>query len=193
MLTLLNLFQKLGEKQKVGKSVYNKKIDKRIPKKAVYVGRPSPWGSPFPVVTNKRKDGVYIRGLSRQRSVRLFSEYAHKRLINEPSWLDPLKGKPLICFCVPKSCHANILYFLANKLPIQDEKLIRQTDRYEIYECKNYVVPKDIKETRLPKYALDWYEFRCPEKGIILLSSPYYIDIASYEYEFNLKLKNLGG
>ena len=172
------------------KNIYNKKTDDKIPKSAVYVGRPSPWGNPFPVKNNKRKDGVYIQGLSRQRSVRLFSEYAHKRGIREPLWLEPLISKSLVCFCAPKACHANILYFLANKSVALEEKVVRETEAYEIVECRNYIVPEKSTEYKLPKYAMDWYEIRRPEKGIILMSSPYYIDVASYEYDFNIKLKS---
>lgn len=168
------------------KKVYNKTKDKNIPCHAVYVGRPTQYGNPFPSVKHKRDtSGILNYGMTRQRSVQLFSEYAHRRLVCEPTWLDELRGKPLICFCKPKACHGDILYFLANKMPIKEQRQIRRSEKYVIYYCSNYVIPENVFEYRLPHYAQEWYEVRCPKKGVILFSSPYYIDIASWEYRHN--------
>ena len=71
---------------------------------AVYVGRPSRWGNPFVI----GKDGT------REEVLAKFREYAIGRMASEPSWLEPLAGKDLICWCAPLSCHGDVLMELAN-------------------------------------------------------------------------------
>ena len=83
--------------------VLNKKTDK-IPKEAIYVGRPSKWGNPFNIGNDGTRDDV----------IRKFRYYAVNRLERESSWLDKLKGKNLVCWCSPLPCHADILLKLAN-------------------------------------------------------------------------------
>lgn len=81
--------------------VYNKHIDKDIPKDAVYVGRPTKWGNPFLVKT-----------LGRKEAVEAYREYlARSGMIAE---VHELKGKDLVCWCAPEACHADILLSLAN-------------------------------------------------------------------------------
>jgi hypothetical protein len=84
-----------------------------IPPDAVYVGRAmsrrriegSPWGNPF--VVGKHGDLAEVLNLYRQ--------YADERLENEPDWLEPLRGKDLVCWCqspsdpIKQPCHAQIL------------------------------------------------------------------------------------
>ena len=43
-----------------------------------------------------------------------FREYAIERLKREPQWLEPLRGKDLVCWCAPARCHADVLMDLAN-------------------------------------------------------------------------------
>ena len=88
--------------------VYNQR--KRLepkPLDAVYVGRGrgSRWGNPY----QEGRDGT------REEVIAKFEVYALKRLVREPNWLDALIGKDLICWCAPKSCHADVLLRLANK------------------------------------------------------------------------------
>jgi len=85
--------------------VLNKRTDV-IPPDAVYVGRPSKWGNPFRMrvfTDSQYKEAVgYFRG------------YAKDRLKQEPDWLEPLRGKDLVCWCVPHPCHAEVLLELVN-------------------------------------------------------------------------------
>ena len=83
--------------------VYNKYGRDKIPKSAIYVGRPTGYGNPFRAGDNCRKDGILIQRMGRNTAVRLFNLYAHKRIIRDPNWLEPLKGKSLICYCWPKA------------------------------------------------------------------------------------------
>ena len=66
---------------------------------AVYVGRPSKWGNPFKLTE-------YTLGVALEK----YGEWLTERLLNDPDFLLPLKGKDLVCFCpLDKPCHADIL------------------------------------------------------------------------------------
>lgn len=74
---------------------------------AVLVDRRTPWGNPFLMEGNTQEE--------RNRVCDAFEKYAIHRLRMEPTWLDPLKGRSLRCWCAPKRCHAETLMRLANK------------------------------------------------------------------------------
>ena len=84
------------------------------PPSAVYVGHPSPWENPFPMENEAARD----------RACDAFEFYAAMRLAQEPDWLDPLRGRDLVCWCQspgdrrPRRCHAETLLRLANG-PVQ--------------------------------------------------------------------------
>ncbi len=71
--------------------------------RVVYVGRAnrsrglvqSPWANLFVI----GRDG------DRQEVIAKYQAYAEKRLIDEPTWLDPLVGKDMACWCAPEDCH----------------------------------------------------------------------------------------
>ncbi len=85
--------------------VYNKRRPREVPKDAVYVGRPSRWGNPYRVSKTKTRD----------RSIREFQTYAELKDFYEPDWLEPLRGKDLVCWCSPLPCHADVLLRMANE------------------------------------------------------------------------------
>ena len=85
--------------------VYSKRQPNEIPKGAVYVGRPTLWGNPWKAGQHGTRAEVVAR----------YRRYAIERLRQEPSWLTPLKGKDLVCWCAPLECHADVLLELANK------------------------------------------------------------------------------
>ncbi len=67
-----------------------------MPADTIYVGRPTPWGN-------------YCG------SVKEFEEFARKKAATDLSWLAPLRGKNLSCWCsIDQPCHADILLLLAN-------------------------------------------------------------------------------
>lgn len=88
--------------------VYNKRHG-NAPAEAVYVGRPTKWGNPFII----GKDGT------RQEVIELYRDLVQR---NAPSFPAPnintiraeLKGKDLVCWCAPQSCHADVLLEIAN-------------------------------------------------------------------------------
>lgn len=76
----------------------------RVPQGAVYVGRPSRWGNPFD-----------LERFSLSVSLMLFRTYAEDPQRGS-EWLDPLRGKDLVCWCpLDSRCHADILIELANR------------------------------------------------------------------------------
>ena len=82
--------------------VLNKRTDK-IPSDAIYVGRPSKWGNPFTIGKDGDRDAVIVAYMA------WFA--LNKTLRND---LHELRGKDLVCWCVPLPCHADILLELAN-------------------------------------------------------------------------------
>ncbi len=85
--------------------VLNKKTH-GIPAGATYIGRGSPWGNPFPMVRESDRESV----------IRQFEVYARDRLVREPDWLAPLRGRDIVCFCAPRACHGHVIQIL-----IEDE------------------------------------------------------------------------
>lgn len=71
----------------------------------VYVGRPSKFGNPFPMANEGQRAAV----------CKQFEEW----VMTQPQLLldikKELKSKDLICYCAPKSCHADTLLRIANE------------------------------------------------------------------------------
>ena len=90
--------------------VLNKRTD-RIPTDAVYVGRPSKWGNPFRVGSTCNGRVVTQQlAVDAHRDWLLYSDVGRKLLKD----IAELRGKDLVCWCAPLSCHANTLLELAN-------------------------------------------------------------------------------
>ena len=71
----------------------------KLPAGARSVARPSRWGNPY-------RSEVY----GRTEAIGLYREHAKRRLAQDPSWLDPLKGHDLACYCrLDEPCHADVL------------------------------------------------------------------------------------
>lgn len=90
--------------------VWNKR-DKNIPADAVYVGRPSKWGNPFPMNGEDTRQWAIdaYRGMLRHESTNPDSVYYGMRAV-----VDELRGKDLVCWCAPEACHADVLLEIAN-------------------------------------------------------------------------------
>ncbi len=83
--------------------VYNKYHNP--PKGAIYIGRGSPWGNPFPITTTEDRDYVCDKYEALVEADPLLKERIKREL----------KGKDLICFCKPKRCHGDYLLKIANE------------------------------------------------------------------------------
>lgn len=77
----------------------------QVPPSAVRVDRKSAWGNPFMMGKESQRNEVCDK----------FEAYALERLRTEPEWLEPLRGKDLVCWCASKRCHAETLRRLANQ------------------------------------------------------------------------------
>lgn len=80
----------------------------RMPENTVYVGRPSRWGNKF-VVDGK----LTAREATQAFEVWLTNAFTPAE---RKSWLAPLRGKNLACWCKPGDpCHADVLLRWANE------------------------------------------------------------------------------
>ena len=71
-----------------------------MPPNAIYVGRPTKWGNPY----------VMTSIVDRQHVILLYEGWLKRRLEEDSTFLDDLKGKDLACWCpVEKSCHADVI------------------------------------------------------------------------------------
>lgn len=84
--------------------VWNKNKEKP-PKGAVYIGRPSKWGNPFPVRNESQRDWA----------ITSFEKWLDENPKIKEQIKQELKGRDLVCFCKPKSCHGDILFRIANE------------------------------------------------------------------------------
>jgi hypothetical protein len=86
----------------------------RMPEGAIYVGRPTRWGNPFPPERYGYDDDA------------LAMYEAHVRLLIEnsrPDFIEPLRGKDLACWCKPSMpCHADVLLKLLGETEVPKEK-----------------------------------------------------------------------
>lgn len=70
-----------------------------LPPKAIYIGRGTPWGNPWIVGIHGTREEVLQR----------FKAYALEKHERNPAWLEPLRGRDLICSCAPAACHGHVL------------------------------------------------------------------------------------
>ena len=81
--------------------VLNKHSD-ILPKNAVYIGRPSKWGNPFPITSENDRNTV----------IRQYTYYLRDALENKTitkQELLELDNKHLVCYCAPKRCHGDVI------------------------------------------------------------------------------------
>ena len=94
-------------------AVINKKFSSRTAQKlSVYIGRPSKWGNPYPLINESRRDLICEQ----------YEEYIATRLIKDEITEEDFHefdGKNMMCFCAPKRCHGDTLLMLY-KLPHEE-------------------------------------------------------------------------
>ena len=79
-------------------------VGKRSSQSRIYVGRPSKWGNPFVI----GRDGTRDEVIAKYRAW----------IVQQPALmtaLHDLRGKDLVCWCAPESCHGDVLLALANR------------------------------------------------------------------------------
>lgn len=83
--------------------VWNK-YHKSVPPNAIYIGRGSPYGNPFPISET----------CTREESIAKFREYLDSNEQLKVLIRRELRGKDLVCFCKPKACHGDYIFEIAN-------------------------------------------------------------------------------
>ena len=85
--------------------LYNQRTDTDIPTDAVDITRQGPWGNPFKI----GPDGDRAQVLASYRA------HIEGTLARQPDYLEPLRGKDLICWCHPEPCHGDVILELLSK------------------------------------------------------------------------------
>lgn len=105
--------------------IYNANVDE-IPPSAIWVDRRSPYGNIFKLGIDGDVDEV----------TRLYVNY----LLDTPALIEDiklnLKGKSLVCWCVPDRCHAEILIRLANDPDFKLDTLLQGQQLQIARTCK---------------------------------------------------------
>lgn len=91
----------------------------RMPRGAVYVGRPTKWGNPFQVGCNAFGFSTAVPYAVPKTLTEVLEDYRYFAnawmTISNGYWIKPLKGKNLACWCpLSEPCHADVLLELAN-------------------------------------------------------------------------------
>lgn len=77
----------------------------------VYIGRGSKWGNPF--THSEGKTLAKFKVATREDAIIEYEKYLRNSpLLNE---LHELKGKTLVCFCKPLSCHGDVIVKLIDE------------------------------------------------------------------------------
>jgi hypothetical protein len=82
----------------------------------VYIGRPSVWGNPFSHLQGKGSVAVSTRELAIdafERMMRDMIEIDADHVLE--TYLRPIAGKVLGCWCAPKACHGDVLIKLCRE------------------------------------------------------------------------------
>jgi len=87
--------------------LYNKRIDKNIPKDAVLIDRTTFWGNMFKMENENERNMVCDQF---ENWIKHFPGVIKKAKKD-------LAGKDLVCWCHPKRCHGETLLRIANEVP----------------------------------------------------------------------------
>lgn len=88
------------------------------PKDAVNIMRPTRWGNPFSHWQGTTTAQFYLP--TRSQCIAAYKKWLYEpkqAALREAIKLE-LRGKHLLCCCVPKDCHGNIILSIANEEPI---------------------------------------------------------------------------
>lgn len=125
--------------------LYSKKT-RDVPTDAVYIGRPSKWGNLY-----SHQPGTLARFQVRTRDEAI-ERFEHD-LLRNPEWCDTvrreLRGKDLVCWCVPQKCHGEALLRVANDVPIE-----RFRGSYE-FLSNFHALPQQIVYEGFPSWSTE--------------------------------------
>ncbi len=75
-----------------------------LPPDVVRIDRATRWGNPF-VIGQRWFSGP----MTRAEAIEAYGLRLVDRLIAEPAFLEPLRGKRLACWCAPTPCHGDVI------------------------------------------------------------------------------------
>ncbi len=78
----------------------------RFPPDIVRVDRRSKWGNPFAIGAPDPDTG---HPMTRDDVLRHYRGWLLDMLAPEPTFIEPLRGKRLACWCAPERCHADVI------------------------------------------------------------------------------------
>lgn len=84
-----------------------------IPPDAVYIGRGSKWGNPFPITESTTRE----QSLEQYKPWLIEQVKQGKYSVED---LASLHGKPLVCFCSPKACHGHAVNLINTMQRMQE-------------------------------------------------------------------------
>lgn len=101
-----------GGEESMRLPVLNQRTDP-IPKGALYVGRPSPLGNPFPI------RGTSTRAVVIEKYRAYFLERVKRDLVFMAAVRNARTATALVCWCKPEPCHSDVIaeYLEANDFP----------------------------------------------------------------------------
>jgi hypothetical protein len=102
-------------------NVWNLRKDKNIPLDAVLVDRSTPFGNPYSHLPNS---AARWNASSRDEAVAAYRRWIFRNEQLELRMLmrEVLRGKDLVCHCVPLECHAFIVAEIANDKRFKNER-----------------------------------------------------------------------
>jgi hypothetical protein len=81
-----------------------------MPANAVYVGRPTRWGNPYTLGSPEARTRPDGTAWDLGDLLRWYRAYAAFRRIQDPAWLEALRGRDLACWCpIDEPCHGDVL------------------------------------------------------------------------------------
>lgn len=86
-----------------------------LPADVMRIDRGSPWGNqykigdPFPRKLCEAEPSLYGLKMNRADVLVLYRAWLKRKLMAEPAYLEPLRGKRLACWCAPLACHGDVI------------------------------------------------------------------------------------
>lgn len=88
-----------------------------LPEGVIYIGRAvarvglpkSRWANPYRVGDEYTDWSGWTSAIVEGEPIRLYRGWLNGRLHDDPTFLDPLRGMALACWCAPKPCHGDVI------------------------------------------------------------------------------------
>lgn len=99
-----------------------------MPENAIYVGRPTRWGNPYPVTKHMPEETATHELMM---SLDSYRTWLISKLRDEPHFLEPLRGKNLACWCRVGYCKTHRSTVSRTDIAICDKMLQSEHGWYD--------------------------------------------------------------